>query len=55
MDTPPDTAIRIARDVSCLTCGYNLRSLLPDQTCPECGAAVAESLRGDQLRSSGSA
>ncbi len=49
-DIPLDPAGRIARDVACLRCGYNLRSLLPDQACPECGAAVAPSLRGDLLR-----
>lgn len=47
---PFDSDGRIARDVSCLHCGYNLRSLLPSQTCPECGEAVEPSLRGDALR-----
>jgi len=33
---------RIAEDVLCLTCGYNLRSRTADDACPECGSAVSE-------------
>lgn len=41
---------RIAQDAHCTSCGYNLRSLLPEQTCPECNQPVGESLRGDLLQ-----
>ena len=36
-------------DVPCRSCGFNLRGLSPDGRCPECGAAVARSIRGDHL------
>ncbi|HKQ49182.1 MAG TPA: hypothetical protein VJZ71_14015 [Phycisphaerae bacterium] len=45
-----DPAGRIAVDVACRKCGYNLRGLLPDGRCPECGTAVGRSLHGDLLR-----
>lgn len=45
-----DTDGRIAGDISCRKCGYNLRGLLPDGRCPECGTAVGRSLHGDLLR-----
>ena len=45
-----DDAGRIARDMRCLSCGYNLRGLLPDGRCPECGIAVGRSAYGDVLR-----
>jgi hypothetical protein len=44
-----DAAGCVATDVACLGCGYNLRTLRPDGACPECGAVVAGSLRGDLL------
>ena len=34
---------RLDQDVPCLDCGYNLRSLLGDARCPECGASVRAS------------
>jgi hypothetical protein len=37
-------------DVACLSCGYNLRGLTNVGVCPECGTAVAASLRGDFLK-----
>ena len=36
---------RIGQDLPCLKCGYNLRTLLDDGECPECGASVHESAR----------
>lgn len=41
---------RIDCDWVCRGCGYNLRGQLPDGICPECATAVAQSLRGDELR-----
>jgi hypothetical protein len=48
--TQADATGRIARDVRCIHCGYNLRSLLAEQVCPECNLPVRESLRGDLLQ-----
>ena len=45
-----DDAGRVAGDLPCDQCGYNLRTLLPDGRCPECGHPVAETLRPDELR-----
>jgi MFS family permease len=45
-----DASGRIAVDIVCRKCGYNLRGLLPDGRCPECGTAVGRSLHGDLLR-----
>ena len=33
----------------CITCGYDLRSLPPAESCPECGTPIELSLRGDLL------
>jgi hypothetical protein len=35
----------VARDLQCLTCGYNLRTLYVDGVCPECGYAVAAAVQ----------
>lgn len=40
---------RIDADVHCKACGYNLRGQLLENTCPECGASVEWSARGDRL------
>ena len=40
---------RIATDLVCDQCGYNLRTLHCTAACPECGCAVGESLRPDDL------
>jgi hypothetical protein len=37
--------VRVPEDLACIRCGYNLRTLREDGVCPECGDAVAESLR----------
>lgn len=39
----------ISKNIPCMDCGYNLRSLGPDGCCPECGRAIAESLRAERL------
>jgi hypothetical protein len=44
-----DADQRVAGDVACVGCGYNLRTLAVDARCPECGQAVAESLCRDGL------
>ncbi|MCI0675176.1 MAG: hypothetical protein L0Y42_05295 [Phycisphaerales bacterium] len=40
----------VDRDVQCVRCGYNLKSLVREGTCPECGAPIEQSLHGDLLR-----
>jgi len=40
-DSPPQSAT--LRDMTCGTCGYNLRGLSPDGRCPECGHPIEES------------
>jgi hypothetical protein len=49
-DLKLDADGRIDLDVRCVSCGYNLRGLLPEGRCPECGTAVGRSTRGDFLR-----
>jgi hypothetical protein len=41
--------LRIIADLPCHHYGYDLRSLLIAETCPECGTAVRASIRGDNL------
>lgn len=36
-------------DLPCTSCGYNLRGLTQTGRCPECGASIEVSLRGDLL------
>lgn len=58
MDTPApafeqlhlDATGRLDQDLPCLRCGYNLRGLAPDGSCPECGTAIGRSAHGDMLR-----
>lgn len=40
-----DQTQRVEHDLTCVTCGYNLRTLPPDGTCPECGASVQSSFQ----------
>jgi hypothetical protein len=42
--------IPLHQDTTCRRCGYNLRGLLEDGHCPECGAPIKFSVRGDQLQ-----
>jgi hypothetical protein len=39
----------VAGDLSCIQCGYNLKTLHRDGKCPECGTAVERKLRGGLL------
>jgi hypothetical protein len=50
-DAPlPFIPITVEADTPCRKCGYNLRGLLTDAQCPECGVIVAASISGDLLR-----
>ena len=44
---------RIALDLPCSRCKYNLRSIGLDDACPECGTAVGQSLRPNLLMFAG--
>ncbi|MCH8209871.1 MAG: hypothetical protein IIB99_00725 [Planctomycetes bacterium] len=39
-------------ELRCITCGYDLRSLPTEESCPECGTPIELSLRGDLLSQS---
>jgi Zn finger protein HypA/HybF involved in hydrogenase expression len=39
-----DRAGRVALDLACRKCGRNLRGMLPEGPCPECGQSVAHAL-----------
>ena len=41
---------RLDEEIACRKCGYNLRGLLAEGACPECGTAVGRSTHGDLLR-----
>jgi len=45
-----DAEGRIAQDLPCRACGYNLRGHARDALCPECSAPVILSARSDLLR-----
>jgi len=42
-------AMTVDTDVPCISCGYDLRGLMTDWNCPECGTPIRNSLRGDLL------
>jgi len=44
-----DAEGRVAGDLACRQCGYNLRTLHKGAKCPECGMPVEQSWRGDWL------
>ena len=49
MDAGELAARRVEGEWPCDGCGYNLRGLSADGRCPECGHAVADSLRATSL------
>ncbi len=48
--TDLDSTGRLAGDLPCIRCGYNLKTLLPDGICPECGLSIDQSIRRGLLR-----
>ncbi len=44
MNPESELKASVDRDVSCVTCGYNLRGLQEDGKCPECGEKVSDTL-----------
>lgn len=53
IDEPPQHAAAthagLCSDVPCVGCGYNLRTRVATEACPECGTAVHQSLRPNWL------
>jgi hypothetical protein len=49
MDEPAASPAPLDRSLACVKCGYELRGLFVAGVCPECGLAVADSLRGWML------
>ena len=49
MDTSDQGRLTSATELRCITCGYDLRSLPTEESCPECGTPIELSLRGDLL------
>ena len=49
MTDPPDQVVpptaAVGTDSRCVGCGYNVRGLSVDTTCPECGSLVSEAVR----------
>jgi len=46
---PTDASGRVAADLPCLSCGYNLRGQWPSGACPECGMGIGDAVSGDRL------
>lgn len=49
-DSSQHSSTEFRFDIPCINCSYNLRGLIPELSCPECGIPICESLRGDLLR-----
>ena len=49
MDTSDQGRLTSPTELRCIACGYDLRSLPTEQSCPECGTRIELSLRGDLL------
>ncbi len=47
---PIESMQLVEADLSCVQCGYNLRTLAITAACPECATLVAHSLHGDRLQ-----
>jgi hypothetical protein len=43
---------RLSQDLACVSCGHNLRGLLPSAVCTECGAPITWSFSGSRLHAS---
>ena len=52
MDESNQDSLPTSTEPLCITCGYDLRSLPTEESCPECGTAIALSLRGDLMSQS---
>ena len=49
MDKSDQVSLTSPTELRCITCGYDLRSLPTEESCPECGTQIELSLRGDLL------
>ena len=49
MDESDQVSLTSPTEMRCITCGYDLRSLPTEESCPECGTRIELSLRGDLL------
>ncbi len=49
MDKSDQGSLTSPTELRCITCGYDLRSLPTEESCPECGTRIELSLRGDLL------
>jgi len=47
---PPKPIREVRGDLICRRCGYNLRGLAVERSCPECGTAIEWTLQGWKLR-----
>lgn len=47
--TPATDPTQDGQALRCVTCGYDLRGLDADGSCPECGTPISNSIRSDRL------